>query len=469
MKISGLKLLSGLKEASGLFFSPAQPLQSAGLKKTSLKTEGSKRLSVRYLPEGGAIKIHPLLKILTLISFMIAAGCTEAGLRLLGQLEATALKQAVINDREFCKLHIGAGHKRKQDLCNDFFASLRITSHCVTMRKTELVEQEYCERFLYRMLIRPSRIFGQDDETASDLMGTDGVDWFDDDILDIFLVAEPGTNSDQPATPEERKSILKRIAESSDLPNLAQGVREQDRQLLENDIKRGNDLAGDWRGRTAANRMLRLERLFQVADDQASIATFNDTAHKARTDKLEADIVPDVTGEANTQGVQSFLSIALQDPVNIRAVQWIDDYLYGMAYKNRGAAGTETEKAKKQREIYLKSWCSLHWDDDDDQKMLTLHDTTLFPEAWHEDNKFFAILLAAVLQNNRPASPPASAAWWQVWTPAGDGTPAAAWVALAPNGDDTDRVEAVFRDVNNEWRDGTKNICATDLDFAPLQ
>ena len=148
------------------------------------------------------------------------SGCTAEGLELISQLEATALKKAVIDDKKFCKQNVGLNHKRKQDLCNDFFASLRITSHCVTMRKTELVEQEYCERFLYRMLIRPTRFFGQDDHKQDSLKGADDAiawDWFDREAMDDFLHSNPNERDGKPATNDERELILKRIAESPDL------------------------------------------------------------------------------------------------------------------------------------------------------------------------------------------------------------------------------------------------------------
>ena len=194
--------------------------------------------------------------------------------------------------------------------------------------------------------------------------------------------------------------------------------------------------------------MFILERLFDAADSDAVFDSGN-TTHRARIDKLKKDLDPDTNND------QSFLSIALKDPLNIRAVQWIDDYLYRVAVTNRGSTGAETAKAKKEREIYLKSWCNLHWEDGDDQKMLSLHETE---EAWHEDNQFFVMLLSEVLQKNRPSSPPASAGWWKDWT-------GAAWDSLAGD-DDAAKVKTVF--AGGEWRSGTKNICDNDLPFDGL-
>ena len=378
------------------------------------------------------------------------SGCTAGGLKLLSQLEANDLKKIIIRDRYWCRDHVGADRKLRQDLCNDFFASLRITSHCVEMRVTEPVEQEYCERFLYRMLIRPTRFFGQEDNEEAGLTGKGGdagPDWFDEAILDDFLHDDVNARDGKPATPSERKLILKDIAEDfvyesiPNPPSLSQGIREQDR-VHDAEKTRNDDLAGWWRGTGSRNHLFRLKRLFGVSNptDAATL--------EAAIGKLKEDI------DTETAGVQSFLSIALAgNSFNIRAVQWIDDFLFK-------AVSWESDE-KEKRKLYLKSWCSLHWETDTDQKMMNLHETT---PAWHEDNHFFVQLLAWVLRADRPGSVPNSASWWEDWS-VGDGNGAGdtAWAAL--EGETfADKVKGVLDD--GEWRLKTCNN--GDLPFEPF-
>ena len=427
-------------------------------KQLPCKSQKPRRLLPRRLREADLLrsneaKLNPLARALGLASLLaVITGCTPEGLRLLGQLEATQLKKDIIADRIFCKDNVGADSEDRQELCADFFAAVRMVSHCVEMRKTEVVKQEHCEGLLYRMLIRPTRLFGGRDEvlqiTGADeaarkdvrrrekeVRVLDGRDWFENGIFDAFLHPSAGVNA-KSATENERKLILKRIAETQGTARgldgatetfypLAQGILEQDKSAF-------------WRGLGTGNISGRLIRLFGAHERPRSAGEITAAEQKtAVRDKLDADLDP----AAGNQEL-SFLKIALsQDPVNIRAVQWIDEYLYEITRQEA------SDSAK--RTLYLKYYCSLDWDDATDQKMLQLHETE---EEWLEDNKFFVMLLASVLENDRPGNN--APGWWpDDWT-------------RAPGADDIAKTEAVFSD--DEWRSGTANICSVSA-FAPFQ
>ena len=97
------------------------------------------------------------------VCLLTLSACTPGGLNLIRQLEARALKQKILSERDMCYFDFVKQSDFQE--CYTEASTRLIAEECVVIRRTEPIYQKDCEDFLYRIVMKPDSMFpGQEEE-----------------------------------------------------------------------------------------------------------------------------------------------------------------------------------------------------------------------------------------------------------------------------------------------------------------